>query len=64
MYVGILLHCVFFHLNKNSFSCIPAGTEETPMQSGHSEVCEIVTDLFLLAKKIYKKSSLLHACIK
>jgi len=49
MYVGILLHCVFFHLNKNSFSCIPAGTEETPMQSGHSEVCEIVTDLFLLA---------------
>ena len=25
------------------------------MQSGHSEVCEIVTDLFLLAKKFIEK---------
>lgn len=31
------------------------------MQSGHSEVCETVAALFLLAvKKIYKKTSLVH----
>ena len=52
----------YFIIPKILFSGIPAGTEETPVQSGHSGVCEIVTGLFLWAKKSrYKKSSLLQS---
>ena len=35
---------------------VPAGTEDIPTQSGHSEVCGIVAGLSLLAEKKEKRS--------